>query len=342
MTEDRIYKAKIIKATVLVIGIFLIGVAGYHFIEGWNLLDSIWMTVITLSTIGFGESHPLSVNGRIFIIFLILTGLGIMGYGLGITATFIVEGELGRLLGRRKMEKDIQKLSNHYIICGAGETGRCVIQEFVKTKTPFVVIENDPTKLNMVRDLENVAYIAGDATKDAILISAGIRRAHGLVSALHSDKDNLFVVLTARSLNENLRIVSRVIEPESEHKLTFAGANSVVSPNFIGGMRMASIMLRPAVVSFLDIMLREENVTMRLEEVILPKGTRMTGISLRDSDIGRQTGLIVIAIKRQEDNKFLYNPNSDTILEENDTLIVLGAVEQVMELRRMVSTGVPA
>lgn len=336
--EDRVLRKRLITAGIAIITIFIVGILGYHIIEGWDFLDSLWMTVITLATIGYGEIHPLSVSGRVFTIFLILSGLGIMGYGFSIVAAFIVEGELARLIGKRRMEKEIQKLSNHYIVCGAGETGRCIIEEFVKTKTPLVVIENDEARLDMLRNYEVVPYIAGDATKDASLISAGIHRAKGLVSTLHSDRDNVFVVLTARSLNANLRIVSSVIEPESERKLLVAGADSVVSPNSIGGMRMASIMIRPTVVGFLDKMLREQSVTIRLEEIGLLDNSPIIGKSIRHSDIRRQTGLNVMAIKRQANDQYILNPQSDTIFESQDVLIVMGNIEQIVKLRKLVGS----
>lgn len=341
MTEDIYLRSRLKSAILLIITIFVVGVFGYRLIEGWSFIDALYMTVITLATIGYGETHPLSTAGRLFTIFLILSGLGIMGYGLSILATFIVEGELVRVIGRRKMEKAINKLNNHIIICGAGETGRYVVEEFIKTKTPFVIVESDPTNLESLQQYDGILYIRGDATKDAILIEAGIRRAKGLVSALHSDKDNLFVVLTARALNSKLHIVSRVVESDSEHKLIVAGANDIVSPKFIGGMRMASIMIRPAVVSFLDIMLREEDLTLRLEEVPVVAGSKLVGVKLRESEI-RKTGLIVVAIIIGATNKYTYNPNPDTVLQAGDTLIVMGDVEQVRELRQQVMPKEPA
>jgi voltage-gated potassium channel len=335
MTEEQAYIRRLRDAVVLIVAIFIIGVVGYQLIEKWSFLDSLYMTVITLATIGYGETNPLTTQGRVFTIALILSGLGIMGYGLGITATFIVEGELRRLLRRRSMQKKIEKLTNHFIICGAGETGHYVVQEFIKTKTPFVVIENNLEKIKEMRETADICYVTGDATKDATLKEAGIERARGLISALHNDKDNLFVVLTARALNSRLRIVSRVIEAESEHKLKAAGADEVVSPNFIGGMRMASVMIRPAVVSFLDIMLRQQNMTLRLEEVLINDGSWLIGHKLVDTKIDYHTGLIVIAIKRGED--YVYNPPPDTKVERGDNLIVMGDVDQVRKLKDLVT-----
>ncbi|MBI4850637.1 MAG: NAD-binding protein [Acidobacteria bacterium] len=334
LIDENFYKKRLITAIILVVVIIFIGVMGYHLIEGWSFFDSLYMTVITLATIGYGETHPLTTKGRVFTIFLIFSGIGILGYGLSVIATFVIEGELAGLIGKRRMQKDIEKLSNHYILCGAGETGRCIAQEFAKTKTPFVVIDINPHKIENVRNL-NVPFIVGDATKDAILLSAGIKRAQGLVSSLHSDKDNVFVVLTARGLNKDLRIVSRVVEQESEHKLRIAGADTIVSPNAIGGLRMASVMIRPTVVGFLDLMMREQN-TIRMEEIKLLKTSSIIGKSLKSSDIGHKTGLIVIAIKRNKGDRYIYNPKPETLFEAEDILVVMGDVNQVQALRKLV------
>ncbi len=332
--DESFYKKRVITAITLVFAVLFIGVMGYHLIERWNFLDSLYMTVITLATIGYGETHPLSTNGRIFTIFLIFSGISIIGYSLSVIASFIIEGELAGIIGRRRMQKEMEKLSNHYILCGAGETGRCIAEEFARTKTPFVVIELNPNKMENIGSL-GAPFIVGDATKDAVLLSAGIKRAQGLVSSLHNDKDNVFVVLTARGLNKNLRIVSRVIEQESEHKLRIAGADTVVSPNAIGGLRMASVLIRPTVVGFLDLMMREQN-TIRIEEIKLSKDTSMIGKSLKFSDIGHKTGLIVIAIKRFKSDNYIYNPKPETLFEPEDILVVMGDITQVQALRKLV------
>ncbi|MBL8148773.1 MAG: potassium channel protein [Blastocatellia bacterium] len=336
MTEEQFYEKRLITVTFTVIAIFFMGVVGYRVIEGWPFLDAIYMTVITLATIGYGETRPLSNQGRVFTIFLILSGLGIMGYGLGISASFIVEGQFGRLVRQRRMEKRIKQLSEHYIICGGGETGRCVVSEFVKTKQPFVLIDLNKDNIIDIQQTYNddFCYIVGDATKDAVLTAAGIECARGLISTLNSDKDNLFVVLTARSLNEELRIVSRVIEPASERKLITAGANNVVSPNIIGGLRMASLMIRPAVVSFLDLMIRQQNATLRIEEVELPPETDMDGKTIASSKIFTKTGLLIIAMKKGLG--YVYNPPPETGLQTGDVLIVIGDVDQINSLKKLV------
>jgi voltage-gated potassium channel len=335
LTDERVYRKRVLTAVILVIGILVFGVLGYEFIEGWNFLDSLYMTVITITTIGYGETHQLSTHGRIFTIFLILGGISIIGYGFSVIASFIIEGELAGLIGRRRMQKALEKLSNHYILCGLGETGRIIATEFVQTKTPFVVIELNTSKIELAKEL-GVPFIIGDATKDSNLLAAGIKRAHGLISSLHSDKDNVFVVLTARALNKDLRIVSRAVEQESEHKLKIAGADNIVSPNYIGGLRMASVMIRPTVVGFLDVMMRDP-ATIRIEGISIPKNSSLIGKTLQHSNISSKTGLIVIAIKRVDNENYLYNPKLDTKIEAEDSLVVMGDVTQVKSLRSLVS-----
>ncbi len=330
-----IYRRKMLTALILILIVICGGILGYTTLEGWSLLDAIYMTVITLATVGYGEIHPLSSQGRIFTMGLILSGIGIIGYGMSVFAAFIVDGELGRLMKRRKMQKQIQKLSNHFIICGAGDTGRWIVEEFLKTKIPFVVIEKDHTTLEMLKNQGVLQCIEGDATKDAVLLEAGIERARGLVSALHTDKDNVFVVLTARALNPHLKIVSRVVEEESEKKLLAAGAHKVVSPNFIGGLRMASLLIRPAVVDFLDTMLREGDGTLRLEEIEVPPHSSLSGKTLGEAQIPQKTGLIVIAIKNRQEGKYTYNPKPSTHIQKGDILIVMGEPEQIDKLRKL-------
>jgi voltage-gated potassium channel len=339
--QSSIYWSKMVTALLFIIIVVCIGSIGYVLIEDWPLLDAVYMTIITLATVGFGEIHPLSPQGRIFTIGLILSGIGIIGYGMSVSAAFIVEGELGYLIKGRKMEKQIKKLSNHFIICGAGDTGRWVIEEFLKTRISFVVIEKDHEALEMMKSHGVVQYIEGDATKDAVLLEAGIERAKGLISTLHNDRDNVFVVLTARALNPNLKIVSRVVEEESEKKLLMAGADNVVSPNFIGGLRMASLLIRPAVVNFLDTMLREDHTTLRLEEVEVLPHSPLLGKTLSESEISQKTGLIVIAVKSKESMKYLYNPKPSMILHKGDLLIVMGDIEQVGKLKKLVGHAEP-
>lgn len=330
MIQKRIFRILLV-----LLFIFISGITGYMIIEKWPFLDSLYMTVITLTTVGFMEVQPLSSAGRLFTIFILITGFGVILYGFGVITAFFVEGELMGILRRRKMQKKISKLNKHYIICGYGDMGRCVVDEFIKTNNPFVVIEKNDGEIQMLQErAQDLLYIAGDASSDAILETAGISQAKGLITAFSSDKDNLFVVLTARSLNPDLRIVTRCVEEESERKLRTAGANAVVSAHSIGGMRIASEMLRPTVVSFLDVMLREKDEVFRVEEAVIEKGSKVDNVTLKEANILNDIGLIIIAIKDSETGRYIYNPNLDIRLKEKDTLIVLGRVEQAEKLRK--------
>jgi voltage-gated potassium channel len=320
----------------MLILIFGVGILGYMAIEGWDLLDAIYMTVITLTSVGFEEVRPLSVKGRIFTILLILGGVGIILSGITIVANFILEGQLGDILRRKRMDKEIEDLRDHYILCGLGETGKHVASEFARIGKRFIGIERDMERIKGVLETVSMFYIHGDATHDATLLKAGIKRAKGLITTLSSDADNLFVVLTARELNPDLRIITRCIAPQSETKLRRAGADRIISPNAIGGLRMASAMIRPSVIDFLDLMLYQRDELVRIEEVKIPKRSRFIGQTLGESEIGTRTGVVVIAIKDSLTGEYTYAPNASIPLKENDLLIVIGEVKKIERLRRMV------
>lgn len=315
----------------LLVIILLAGVLGYHYLEGWSLFDSIYMTVITLATVGYGETHPLSHGGRIFTIFLILGGMSIIFYALTEITTFVVEGEMTGILRRRRMNREIKKLKNHYILCGAGKSGEHVLHELRKTRRSCVVIERDPEKIRKLLH-EGVPVVEGDATEDQILTSAGIDRAAGLVSALPNDKDNLFVVITARGLNPSLRIVSKVEEISSRDKFLRSGADTAVSANFIGGLRMASEMVRPATVTFLDSMLRG-NSTLRVEEVAIAASSKQIGTTIGKCDPIHSSGVVLLSLRQAGAEDFKFNPPLDTKLHSGDTIIIVGDQRQVEKLR---------
>ena len=324
---------RILKAIVLLFVVALLGTVGYYYLEGWNLLDGLYMTIITMTTIGYGEVAPLSKAGRLFTIFLSLTSVGIAGYTVSAVAAFIMEGEFQQFMRGRKMRKEIDRLRNHIILCGAGRVGLQTAIEFHKTNTPFVVVDQDREAIEEILRLGEIPYMVGDATKDETLLLAGIERAKGVVVALCDDKDNAFVALSARSLNPDLRIVARLSDEENAAKLRKVGADDVVSTNVLGGLRLASLMIRPSVVTFLDEMLRVTGQILRLEETLLQDGDGLVGKSLMEADIGRKTGLLVVAIKGR-DNSYHFNPGGSTRLNSGDTLIVLGTSEQVAVLRK--------
>jgi voltage-gated potassium channel len=308
-----------------------IGTLGYRLLEGWSFVDALYMTITTMTTVGYGEVHPLSEYGRIFTIGLIITSIGIAGYVVSKLTAFVVEGEVKRIIQGRKMDKQIAELNNHIILCGAGRTGLHIAEELYRTYTPFVIIDQDKDALEDVMHLKNLLYLQEDATQDETLILAGVKRAKGLVTTLGEDKDNVFVVLCARSLNPKLRIIARLIEEKNEELLRKAGADEIVSPDAIGGLRMASIMLRPTVVTFLDEMLRVTGQTLRMEEMHIDEMPGLLNRSLGEVNIRRRTGLLVVAIKSQE-HGYQFNPGAETILRSGDVLIVIGTEEQITNL----------
>lgn len=309
---------------------FIIGCVGYMSIEHWNLEDSAYMTVITLASVGFGEVHPLHSSGRLFTSILIIAGMGVLVYGISTITAFIVEGDLQKLIWRKKMDREIENMKDHYIICGAGKVGQHILAELLKSSYPVVVIEKEENIIERLIE-QKVHFIMGDATEDSILEKAGIIRAKGLLASLASDKDNLFVVLTARSMNPDLRIVTKAEEDGTWSKMERAGANGIVSPHLIGGLRMASEMIRPKVVNFLDTMLREEGSVLRLEEATVPPNSPWIGKTLADARVPQRTGLIIVALRRNDKHHF--NPPATMILESNDTFIVIGTIDQARKLK---------
>jgi voltage-gated potassium channel len=327
---------------ILVVTVVAIGTVGFRTIglyngQDWAWFDCVYMTVITVSTVGYGEVLPFDgvPAGRLFAMLLIVFGMGILLYFATSVVGLVVESNLDEVFKRRKLDKGIKKLEKHVIVCGAGTTGIHVIEELVATKTPFVVIDTDAERLEWIASHlgSPFLHIVGDATDDDILVEAGIGRAIGVVTALPSDKDNLFVTLTARHLNSSLRIVSRARETSAKEKIRRAGANTVVSPNHIGGMRMVSEMIRPEVTQFLDLMLRDKDRTLRIEEATIPAGSAVIGKTLAEAQLRKVTDLLVIAARRA-DGAYQYNPGPGLVLDEGTTLIVLGPMEHVVTLRR--------
>lgn len=302
-------------------------------IEDWTVLDSLYMTVITLTTVGYGEVHSLSDSGRFFSIVLMISGIGSMFYALGVGARVLLEGELRYILGRKRLSKKIENLKDHYIVCGFGRMGSIICRELMHNKAPFVVIEGDP---EIVSSMDaDILSLQGDATQDSVLKEAGIERAKGLISVLASDANNLYVVLSARGLNANLRIVARASEEGAEQKLMRAGADNVVSPYFTGGMRIAHTLLKPAVVDFIEFATRSGNLELQMEEVKVSAGSKIAGQSLDECGIRKDLGIIIVAIKR-ESGEMEFNPTSTSIIKEGDTLVAMGDTKQLKALEDFV------
>jgi voltage-gated potassium channel len=316
----------------------LAGTAGYMILEGQSLSDSLYMTVITVTAVGFQEVFPLSAAGRTFTMLLLLGGLTWMGFWFANLTSLLVELDLKDVLRRRRTMNEIERMKDHVIVCGAGRTGRQVAQE-LEGSAPYVIIEKDPEHIAQLREfLPHARVLEGDATHDHLLLEAGLLRARGLVTCLSKDTDNLFVCLSARDLAATVTIVARAYEEETMDKLYRAGADHVVSPNVSSAIRMASVLLRPSAVSFLDIATRSSELALRMEQVVIGPTSEVAGRTLLEARIPQRTGLIVIALKkRDERHGFVFNPVADTRLDAGDTVIVLGKEDQINALQTVMA-----
>ena len=320
------------------ISIIAIGTFGYSMVEGWSLFDSLYMTVITLATVGFKEVQPLSSHGKLFTIILIISGTGMIAYTLSSLFQFTMEGQLRKILGRKKLESRISKLREHYIICGFGRIGHLICREFHSRPLPFVVVEKDPQLIERV-EREGFMFVEGDATDDETLQAAGIDHALGLITAVTSDTDNVYITLTARGLNPKLFILARAGEEGSEKKLMRAGARKVISPYTIGASRMAQAILRPSVVDFIEIATASENIELQIEEIPVAANSSLAGKTLIDSGVRQSMGIIIVGIK-QVDGQMIFNPPPTRVIEPNATLIILGERTAINQLEK-IAGGAP-
>ncbi len=307
-------------------GVIVAGTVGY-LVLGFSFLEALYQTVTTVTTVGFREVHPLSDAGQVFTIVLILLGVGTALYNLTLMIEAVVEGQLSELLGRRKMERQIARMTGHVIVCGYGGVGRALTEYVSAGGQPVVVVDKDAVRIATVAH----HVVQGDATEDTVLREAGIERASVLVTALTTDADNLFVTLSARSMRPDLFIVARARADASEGKLTQAGANRVVNPQSIGGKRMAAFVLQPHVAEFLDVVMHDGSLEFRLEEVSIPAGSPLDGTSLRNAHIRDQTGALILAM-RDEAGHFITNPPPETTLVAGHILIAIGTETQLAAL----------
>ncbi|MFI5360631.1 MAG: potassium channel family protein [Elusimicrobiota bacterium] len=270
---------RLMGVAVMLLGCLAVGTLGYKLIEGWSLFDALYMTVITVGTVGYGETHPLSTAGRAFTIFLILGGIGLFTYGFSTIAAVVIEGQLSEAIRRRRMEKKIQELSGHFVVCGAGHTGGVICAELRKTGRRFVVVDRDQSAIDKLAERlgGDFPHIAGDGSDDEVLRRAGVERATGVFAVLATDQDNAFVVLSAKVLNPKARVLACQKSLGVREKLMRSGADGVVDPEFIGGLRLASEMIRPLTVGFLDSMLREKETHVRFDEVTVPPTSALVG-----------------------------------------------------------------
>ena len=329
----------------LALFVAVFGSAGGFYLIGegrWPFAECLYMTITTLATVGFGELLPGMSHmplARLWTVGVILCGSGIIVYWVSSFTALIVEGDLKGVLRRRRMDNLIEKMTNHVVVCGAGTTGVHAVRELMETRTPFVVIDHSAGRRQALalEYAERIVFIQGEATDDAVLEAAGIKRAAGVLVMLHEDRDNLFCTLSARALNAKVRIISKAVEHSSLPKLLRAGADRVVSPNYIGGMRLASEMIRPAVVEFLDTMLRGDN-KLRIEEVVVPNMNPLVGKSLRAVDFRGRLGALVLAVRDDTDG-YQFNPGPDFVVKAGATLIVMAHAEEILRLRNGIMAG---
>lgn len=321
------------------VGLFLIsisvGTLGYEMIEGWSFSDALYMTIITMATVGFGEVHTLSDGGRYFTMILIFFGMGTTTYAVASVVQFMVEGRVRIIMGRRRLDKRIGRLENHYIICGYGRIGRLLCQTLLQKPVEVVVVEKNG-ELVAAMEEDQVPYVQGDATSEAVLQRAGIDRAKGLVAVLASDTDNVFLVLTARQLAPGLMIIARASLEGSKNKLKAAGANLVESPYEMGAFRLAQRIMRPTVTSFLDLAFSRARKDIQMEELAVGENSTLAHHSLKDSGIRQQFNLIIIAIKKP-DGAMLFNPSFEAVMQPGDTVVAVGEVENLDKLGMILS-----
>jgi voltage-gated potassium channel len=328
----------------LVIGILIAvlilsgGTIGYMVIEGWPFADALYMTVITLSTVGYGEVLKVSSEGRIFTMVLIVMGVGFVFYLAGSIVRFMVEGRIRDILGRRKLEKKVRTMKGHQIICGYGRVGSAVCETLLLNHLDIVVIERDPERVSKLHE-QGILHVEGDATDEENLITAGVERARGLVAALKTDSENVYVTLSARQLNPDLFILARAGEETAERKMLAAGANKVVCPYRMGAHRMAQTILSPTVTDFLDLTLMDANRDFQMEEIIVDPSSKLINVALQDSGIRQELDLIIVAMKKAAGG-MLFNPSSRAELEAGDTVITIGEADNLKRLRKQLDPRV--
>jgi voltage-gated potassium channel len=306
------------------------GTIGYMIIEGWQFIDALYMTVITISTVGFKEVNEVDAAGRIFTIFLVFSGVGFTLYVAAAVVQFMVEGRIRIILGRRRLDKKIDRLKNHYIICGYGRIGRVLCRHLKRADIDVAVIEKNPEQIP-VMDEDGILYIGGEATDENILIKAGIKRAKGLVAALATDTDNVFLVLTARQLAPEILIMARSSQETAKIKLRAAGANFVESPYEMGAVSMAHRIIRPTVTSFLDLAFAHKRRDIQMEEIPVSSASELVNVQLKDSGIRQKYNLIIIAIKKS-DGSMQFNPSFEAVIAPHDTVIAVGEADNLQKL----------
>jgi len=315
----------------LVLGLWSLGIFGYMFLEGWNLLDSIYMTAITFSTVGYGEVHPLNPSGRIFTAILVVLGVGLFYYAIGILIDSFIEGHVRGFLEKRRMEKKIRGLNGHYIVCGYGRIGRSITRTLSGKGEAVVVIENDPNAIKRLEE-DGCLWIEGDATRDEVLDTARVKAAKGIVCVLKSDADNVYITITARWLNPGLFIVARATDPRAQTKLIRAGADKVILPYEIGAQRMALTILQPTVTEFLDLAVHSSDFGLGIEQIEIQDTSEIKDKTIKDSGLRQRYGVTVLAVHDPNDQLIL-SPDPDFTIRPGNVLVVLGSTEGLERFR---------
>lgn len=326
------YKKLWISLTLL-LAVLVFGTSGFYYVEGMTLFDAFYMTVITISTVGFSEISPLSSHGRVIAIIIISTGIMIGAYTIGMVLRMFIEGELKKSFGRKKMDNQIAKLRNHYIICGFGRIGELICRELRSYNVDLVVIENDPKVIERL-EKSHFLYLPMDSTSEETLITAGVMDAKALVTAVTSDADNVFIILTAKGLRPDIFVLSRSSDVKNENKLIRAGASRVVSPYLIGGRRMAQILIKPTVTDFIDIAMMDNKMDLRIEEARIGPASELVGKNLIESKLRQNYGIIIVAIKKKI-GQMIFNPIPSERLDSDDILVVLGKKEDMEKMHEV-------
>lgn len=323
----------IITLMIMIAVLILAGTFTYQSLLNITYLDALYMTVITISTVGYTEVAEMTAQAKIFSIFLIMISIGTVGYLASELVSLFSRGYMQDTWRMKKMAKEILNLHNHIILCGAGKTGHYILKYFLDQNVPFVVVDCDKDVLEALKE-QDISYVEGNATEDETLEKAGLEKARGLIAVLPTDEDNVLAVLTARQMKQNLTIVSKAIKKTSHDKLKKAGADLTVSPNEIGGRRLATMIMKPSVVSFVDTILEDSQIMVDVEDITITEESPFLGQKLKDLNALLKEDLMIVGIKREED--FLFNPNLDTSLDLGDTLIMIGQTEQLDKLNKSI------
>lgn len=330
------FRSRILRISALFIAISALGTIGYMLIEGWGFIDALYMTAITLTTVGFGEVYELSRGGRVFTLLLMIMGVSSVAYGFSVIGEYLLTTNLTGLARKRRMNRTIEQIKEHYIVCGYGRVGRNAAEVIREGNKGVVIIDYDEKNVQELIE-QDWLYVFGDATNDEVLLQAGVERAKGLLVCTGDDANNLFIVLSARALNSSLTIVSRSTNPNNEGKIIRAGANKVISPYRIGGQRMANIIIRPSVTDFFDVVTLDSGLELWLEDITIQQTSPLVGKTLTESNVRQQTGVTMIILNRK--GQRIITPGGNTLIEPLDEILALGTREQLAELEKLANGG---